>query len=95
MLQSAKITLTLIDATTEGDLYYSDDEIKEFGFEGASEFRQLAVFVSFRVVVDNQAFPLRIWLRRDEAPEDQWLQVARKKAVDVIMWTKEAVDRWR
>jgi hypothetical protein len=37
------------------------------------------------------AYSLRVWFKKSEVPEDQWIKHAREKAAGVSMWTLEAL----
>jgi hypothetical protein len=92
-LRTPSIKLSIIDSTGADDLYTPED-ITRFGYEGRAQFSHDVVFVSFRVEFKDQAFPLRVWFKKSEASEDQWLAHARKKAADMIMWTHEVSKNW-
>jgi hypothetical protein len=93
MSEKPQITLTVIDATDAGE-YYTYAEIVRFGYETAEKFSEEAVFVSFRVSFKDQVFPLRVWFKKSDGPEEKWLSIARKKAANVIIWTHEVVKDW-
>jgi hypothetical protein len=87
------ITLTVIDSTS-ADEYYSREDITRFGYKHAEDFSKDAVFVSFRVSFPDQSFPLRVWFKKSEVSENDWLGHARKKAADMITWTHEVTQHW-
>lgn len=93
MSDKPQITLTGIDATDAAE-YYTHADIVRFGYENSEKFSEDVVFVSFRVAFSDQAFPLRVWFKKSEAPEDRWLSHARKKAANMIIWTHEVAKEW-
>lgn len=63
-------------------LYYPD-EIDEVA-KDEMDFDTNFVVVVFRASVNDQHFPLRVRIRRDEGPEDEIISRARVKAKEII-----------
>jgi hypothetical protein len=93
MSDGVKIFLWMVDGLTPDD-HYTSEEIKRFGFNNENDFSEKVICVIFRANVGDQAFPIRIWLRRSEVPEDQLIRAARKKAAEIISHVNEAVTPW-
>lgn len=88
-----QVKTRVISASTDGVLsFYLDDELKQFGFDDYSDFENTAVVVSIRVVVGNQAFPIRVWLDRTKVPEDSWIKEAKKIATQMMARVSEAMS---
>jgi len=94
MTEKPTVTLNVVDGSTAGE-YYDHSDIVRFGFENYEEFSIKCVFVSYRVEFKEQSFNIRVWFKKSDAHENDWIKHARKKIPDLVMWTKEAVDEWR
>jgi hypothetical protein len=90
-MAKAKIELVAIDGSGDAIHFFTLQEVESFGFKSLDEFGLIAVLCIFRVRVENQIFPLRVWFKRDEVAEENWLSHARKLATDAIMWTNETL----
>lgn len=78
----ASIELVAIETANAVKLY-SQESMARMGVSFPDMDRRCAV-VTFRLVGAGQISLFNIWIYKDEAPEDQWVSIARAKLRAVI-----------